>query len=174
MVNKIQLTQIYCSYSRTHNIQNGFLHSLLVFLRSTLLLNRNKHIGEEFFASLHFPCCDRKSRAACAQSFAPRQQATTEIMHRNLSYYCLLTPRICIYIYIFLFIFLYIYAYAYIYIYIQPRIYIFVLRAHPVRGESHNQRNTTGDVATPSILQLNLALTLLRLVPAFYVISPTN
>jgi len=23
-----------------------------------------------------------------------------------------------------------------------------VLRAHPVRGESHNQRNTTGEVAT--------------------------
>ena len=31
-----------------------------------------------------------------------------------------------------------------------PRIYIFVLRAHPVRGESHNQRNTTGEVATTS------------------------
>jgi len=27
--------------------------------------------------------------------------------------------------------------------------YIFVLRAHPVRGESHNQRKTTGEVATP-------------------------
>jgi len=38
---------------------------------------------------------------------------------RNLSYYCLLAP--CI--------------------------YIFVLRAHPVRGESHN-RNATGEVAT--------------------------
>jgi len=41
------LKQIYCSYSRTHNIDNGFLHSLLSFLMSTLLLNRNKHIGEE-------------------------------------------------------------------------------------------------------------------------------
>jgi len=29
-----------------------------------------------------------------------------------------------------------------------PRKYIFVLRAHPVRGESHNQRNTTREVAT--------------------------
>jgi len=29
-----------------------------------------------------------------------------------------------------------------------PHRYIFVLRAHPVRGESHNQRNTTGEVAT--------------------------
>jgi len=24
-----------------------------------------------------------------------------------------------------------------------------VFHAHPVRGESHNQRNTTGEVATP-------------------------
>jgi len=29
--------------------------------------------------------------------------------------------------------------------------YIFVLRAHPVRGESHNQRNTTGEVAAVEI-----------------------
>jgi len=29
-----------------------------------------------------------------------------------------------------------------------PHIHIFVLRAHPVRGESHNQRNATGEVAT--------------------------
>ena len=41
-------------------------------------------------------------------------------MRRNLSYYCLLAPRT----------------------------YIFVLRAHTVRGESHNQCNTTGEVAT--------------------------
>jgi len=31
-----------------------------------------------------------------------------------------------------------------------PHTYIFVLRAHPVRGESHNQRNTTGEDATTS------------------------
>jgi len=32
-----------------------------------------------------------------------------------------------------------------------------VLHAHPIRGESHNQRNTTGEVATPatSIITLN-------------------
>jgi len=35
-------------------------------------------------------CCDRKSRAACAQNFAPLQQATMKIMRHNLSYYCLL------------------------------------------------------------------------------------
>jgi len=29
-----------------------------------------------------------------------------------------------------------------------PHSYLFVLRAHPVRGESYNQRNTTGEVAT--------------------------
>ena len=28
-------------------------------------------------------------------------------------------------------------------------IYIFGLRAHPVRGESHIERNTAGDVTTP-------------------------
>jgi len=31
-----------------------------------------------------------------------------------------------------------------------PHRYIFVLHAHPVRGESHNQRNNTGEVATAS------------------------
>jgi len=66
----------------------------------------------------YWKCCDRKSRAACAQSFATWQQATTEIMlsisiwvslslrsvvhksilaelpHCNLSYYCLLALHI--------------------------------------------------------------------------------
>jgi len=28
-----------------------------------------------------------------------------------------------------------------------------VLHAHPIRGESHNQRNTTGEVATVSLLR---------------------
>jgi len=32
-----------------------------------------------------------------------------------------------------------------------PHTNIFVLRAHPVRGESHNQRNTTGEIATGAI-----------------------
>ena len=35
-----------------------------------------------------------------------------------------------------------------------PRIYIVVLRAHPVRGESHNQRNANGELQQhPSFLQ---------------------
>jgi len=29
---------------------------------------------------------------------------------------------------------------------------VFILHAHPVRGESHNQRNTTGEVATVSLV----------------------
>jgi len=65
-------------------------------------------------------CCDRKSLAACAQSFAPWQQATVEIM---------------------LGISLTIASSRYTYDGV-------ILPAHPVRGESHNQRNTTGEVAT--------------------------
>jgi len=69
-------------------------------------------------------CCDRKSRAACAQSFAPWQQATIEIMLAiSLTIACSL------------------YTYDGV-----------ILPAHPVRGESHNQRNTTGEVATVSYI----------------------
>ena len=71
---------------------------------------------------LIFYYCDRKSRAACAQSFALWQQATIEIM---------------------LAISIIIACSRYIY-------YGVILHAHPVRGESHNQRNTTGEVATTS------------------------
>jgi len=61
--------------------------------------------------------------ATYAQSFAPWQQATIEIMLAiSLTIAC---SR---------------YTYDGV-----------VLRAHPVRGESHNQRNTTGKVATVSI-----------------------
>ena len=49
-----------------------------------------------------------------------RTVAASNNRARNLSYYCLFAPRI----------------------------YIFVLRTHPVRGEAHNQRNATGEVAT--------------------------
>jgi len=57
--------------------------------------------------------CDQKSRAACAQSFALWQQATTEIMRR---YHSIIACSRHIYIGV-------------------------ILRAHPVRGESHIQRN---------------------------------
>ena len=70
--------------------------------------------------STKYYCCDRKSRVVCAQSFAPWQQATIEIMlaislcvrlslrsivhtlispelpRRNLSYYCLLALHIMV------------------------------------------------------------------------------
>jgi len=70
MVNKIYLKQIYCSYSRTHNIQNGFPHFLLLFLRSTLLLKINKHIGEELFVfyKFAFPSTLLMSRCPTAAS----------------------------------------------------------------------------------------------------------
>jgi len=69
-------------------------------------------------------CCDRKSRAACAQFFAPWQQATIQIM-----------LAIC----------LTIACSRYVYNGV-------ILHAHAVRGESHNQRNTTGEVATLLVL----------------------
>ena len=58
-------------------------------------------------------CCDRKSRAAYAQSFALHTMTNLLLLVRA-----------------------------------TYTVYIFVLRAHHVRGESHNQRNTTGEVAT--------------------------
>jgi len=65
-------------------------------------------------------CCDQISQAACVQSFAPWQQATIEIMLAiSLTVAC---SR---------------YTYDGV-----------ILHAHPVCGESHNQRNTTGEVAT--------------------------
>jgi len=67
-------------------------------------------------------CCDRKSRAAFAQRFALWQQATIEIMLAiSLTVACS----------------------RYIYNGV-------ILHAHPVRGESHNQCNTTAEVATTS------------------------
>jgi len=83
-----------------------------------------KHVSFECirFADISFQCCDRKSRAACAQSFTPWQQATIEIMLAiSLTIAC---SR---------------YTYDGV-----------ILHAHPARGESHIQRNTTGEVATPT------------------------
>jgi len=67
----------------------------------------------------HAYCCDRKSRAAYAQSFALWQQATIEFTCHDHS---LLVRATCM--------------------------YGVVLQAHPIRGESHNQRNTSREVAT--------------------------
>jgi len=78
----------------------------------------------EDICALIWWCCDRKSRAACVQSFAPRLQATIDIM---------------------LAISLTIACSRYIYNGV-------ILHAHPARGESHNQRNTTGEFATMACL----------------------
>jgi len=76
----------------------------------------------EMLLSSGWACCHRKSRAACAQSFALWQQATTEIMQAiSLTIAC-----------------------SY---YIYNGV---ILRAHPIRGESHSHRNTTREVATTS------------------------
>jgi len=65
-------------------------------------------------------CCDRKAQAACALSFTLWQQATIEITRRDHSI-----------------------------IACSRHIYMgVVLRAHPVRGESHIQRNANQEVAT--------------------------
>ena len=65
-------------------------------------------------------CCDRKAWAACAQSVTLWQQATIKITRHDHSI-----------------------------IACSRHIYMgVVLRAHPVRGESHIQRNSNGDVAT--------------------------
>jgi len=65
-------------------------------------------------------CCDRKAQAANAQSFTLWQQATMEITQQDHSI-----------------------------IACSHHIYMgVVLRAHAVRGESHIQRNASGEVAT--------------------------
>jgi len=64
-------------------------------------------------------CCDRKVRVASGHSFTLWQQATIEITRRNHSV-----------------------------IACSRRIYIgVILRAHPVRGESHIKRNANPEVA---------------------------
>ena len=70
--------------------------------------------------SSSWACCDQKSRAACAQSFALWHQATIEVM-LAISLTNAGSRYICNGV---------------------------ILHAHPVRGESHNYRNTTGEVAT--------------------------
>ena len=65
-----------------------------------------------------------KARAACAQSFSPWRQATIEFTRHDHSIIACLRHMIYI--------------------------IVLVLCAHPVRGESHNQHNATGEVATTS------------------------
>ena len=89
---------------------------------------KNLTAGHAVVARRHswLSCCDRKARAANARSSIAWQQATVEITrHDHFVIAC------------------------------SCHIYMgVVLRAHPVRGESHIQRNTTGEVATiPSAVE---------------------
>jgi len=69
-------------------------------------------------------CCDRKSPSGmCAKLCTVAASNNRDHPTRSL-YYCLFAPPI----------------------------YLVVLRAHPVRGESHNQRNATGEVATIALV----------------------
>jgi len=52
---KIELKQIYCSYSHNKKIRNGFQSFLLLFFRSILLMNRNKNIGNDLLVFYKFP-----------------------------------------------------------------------------------------------------------------------
>jgi len=65
-------------------------------------------------------CCDRKSPSGKCAKFCTVAAGNNRVHMPRSLYFCLFAPRI----------------------------YIVVLRAHPVRGESHNQRNANGEVAT--------------------------
>ena len=66
----------------THNSKNhSEVYFEVCFVLLMLKLNEIRCIIEStYFVCSYLYCCDRKSRAACAQSFAPWQQATIEIM----------------------------------------------------------------------------------------------
>ena len=86
-------------------------------------LHCEKTYGVVLF-SFNYSCCyDRTTRAASAQSFTLWQQATIEITRRDHSIIACLR-------------------------HIYKGI---ILRAHPVRGESHIQRNANWEVATLSL-----------------------
>jgi len=70
--------------------------------------------------SQHHFVCNRKARAACAQSFTLWQQATIEITRRRDHSIVACSRQVYMGV---------------------------VLRAHPVRGESHIQRNVNQEVA---------------------------
>ena len=88
-------------------------------------------------------CCDRKSRAAYAQSFALWQQATIEFTcHDHSSRTLLLRSVVDI-----VSITRNYTPWSLYYCLFAPHMNGVVLHAHPVRGKSHNQRSTTGEVA---------------------------
>jgi len=67
------------------------------------------------------PCCNRKSPSGIRAKLRTVAASNNRVHAPRSLYYCLFAPRI----------------------------YIVALRAHPVGGESHIQRNATEEVATP-------------------------
>ena len=106
-----------------------------------------KNYQERNHKNVHnIDCCDQKSRAAYAQSFALWQLATIEFTcHDHSSHTLLLRSIIDIVrsqrLHATITLLLLVHA---------TYMYGVVLHAHPIRGESHIQRNTTGEVATTS------------------------
>ena len=93
----------------------------MAFLSSTTQSVTSLSYSQDFW-KICWRCCDRKARAACAQSFTLWQQATIDITYHDHSL-----------------------------IACSRHIYMgVVLHAHPVRAESHIQRNASREVATES------------------------
>ena len=143
-------------------VHHKHIYIVLLHHMHTWIALRHHRYSRERFAKVHkliLSCCktysipndttssycfDRKARPPSAQSFTLRQQAKTieftqrdqstyasyyvqsftcyyqQWLHAAITRYCLFVPHIC----------------------------GLVLRAHPVRGESHIQRNASGEVAT--------------------------
>jgi len=89
-------------------------------LWACLWWNTNKSGNKLLAQNWECNCCDRKDRAESAQSFTLWRQTTIEITCRD---HCIIACSRHIYMGV-------------------------ILRAHPVRGESHIQRNANGEVAT--------------------------
>jgi len=91
-------TELSRNFHHFFAIQSISLKKMIAVQQNSFLNTKVAHqlpaIHEKHSPFCYLDCCDRKSRAACAQSFAAWQQATIEIMRRNLSYYCLLALHI--------------------------------------------------------------------------------
>ena len=89
--------------NHTFNAQRSGRNNISSFLQRTAPIARffcEGWIRHDLHILVTAPfCCDRKARAACAQSFAPWQKATIEIMRRNHSiigcsrYICFFSSR---------------------------------------------------------------------------------
>jgi len=99
-------------------------------------------------------CCDRKAPATSAQSFTLRQQATIEITLHDHS------PRMLLFTFSRSHRYYHQRLHAAITLLLLVRATYMgvVLRAHPVRGESHIQRNTNREFATAPTAAICLLL----------------